>query len=111
MSSTIKPITDSTNDELIERRKKHQFIINLIDDELNKRKALKRVSSTPNIDKPDEPAKKKSINDSTKDDIKAVLTANNIEWKSSMKKDDLIALVKKNNLVRACEEFTLKKKK
>ncbi len=99
--SANKSITESTIPELIERRKKHKFIVQLIDAELSKRNSSKEKKSPKSTS--GESSKKSSIS-YTRDDMKEVLGKRNVEYKSNMSKDELTTLIKKNNLVRIVED-------
>jgi len=119
--SASKSISESTEAELIERKQKHEFVIKLIDSELSSRKSGSKVeksasfnplkvSFAPNVkDNTNSKTIKRGgsqLNLSTKEDMKHILTENKIEYKTSMKKDELIVLIKKHNLIRAVENYT-----
>ena len=111
-TSNTKPISESSTDELMERKKKHLFIVSLIDAEINKRNPKEKSDKTgKNTVSHNITIKRTNINNSTKEDIKNVLKKNNIEFNASLKKDELIDLVRKNNLVRKVEEYTIIKNK
>lgn len=121
MTST-KSIAESTYAELLERKKKHQFALRLIEQEIDKRKSSKdkvsAATATSAAKKKSEDSKpkekkekkekeekpKKAKDSATKDEIKAVLNSNKVEFKSNMTKEDLMGLARKHSLVRAVEE-------
>ncbi len=102
--TSSKSLTESTSAELIERKKKHIFFIKLIDEEIAKRKPKITIKKATNNEA------KKDLT-ATRDDIKAVLSSKNITYKANMTKDELTAIVRKNNLVKAVEEFHKNKTK
>ena len=106
-----KSISESTLSELIERKKKHQFFINLIDAEIAKRKgnvqsnktiAIKKsITVKPQITKKTSPKKAST----TRDDMKTILKRKGIDFKSSDSKADLLEIVRKHNLVRTVDDY------
>ena len=104
-----KSITESTVSELIERRKKHDFMIKLIDAELLKKGGRSEQKRSPPKEKksPKEASndKKKSSMSATRDNMKIILEKHQIEFKSNMTKGELEGLIKKHNLVRIVEEY------
>ena len=107
--SSNKSISESTLDELLERRKKHQFCLKLINEELAKRGY--NIFTTPNTNTSNTAIKnkKKSPNKSginaTRDDMKTVLNRSNVSFKTGAKKEELVELIKKHNLVRGVESY------
>ena len=111
--STNKSITESTVAELVERRKKHEFFIKLIDAELAKRKGNSSsviVSVKPKkvdaVKKEKKSPEKKSPNkdlSATRADMITILSKRSVDFKPSMNKSDLTALIRKNGLVRTVE--------
>lgn len=100
-----KSISESTLAELLVRREKHLFCLKLIDMEIAKKKGKtiiikKTVSNESVSDKKVSPVKT-----ATRDDMKAVLKKNGIEFKESAKKAELQELVRKHNLVRIVDNY------
>lgn len=125
-----KSLSEKTTAELIETYEKHAFFLKLLAEELKKRGVvlsdIQKQSSANNTSqsttpaekkpvqlkktivvdiKPEDKKKEKAFADATIADMKHILTLNKIEFKTAMKKDELIQLVRKNNLVRKVEQY------
>ena len=99
MSDKVKSFAECSLEELNERLKKHKFCIQLIKDEI-KKKGVESKSATKQA-----PKKARGDIQSTKDEMKRVLSDKSIEYKVSSSKDDLISLIRKHNLVRTVEDI------
>jgi hypothetical protein len=83
---------------------KNQLInkYNLLESSLNKKEKSKKKTSKPKKEKPKKKVTRKSSK-ITVNIIKNVLKEYNIKFTSSQRKDSLMELIRKNNLVRYCE--------
>lgn len=103
-----------TNEELYMKKRFHQSCINTINTELEKRKITIKNTNTEAkkkiIIKP-KTVETKTDNKDNKDkkytmaNIKKTLDKHNIKYKSKDKKDDLMTLIRKHNLVRELEKY------
>jgi hypothetical protein len=89
-----KKVEEMTLDELMDKRDKLKMAIKRVNSEIEKKR----------------PTKKKGNDKPTKDDIKMMLTRHNKQFKTGMTKNELMEIVKKNNLVRVVEEYAKNKK-
>ena len=101
-ASTTKSFSECSVEELTERLKKHEFCIKLIKQEMKKKGVTYEASTSTT--KQTQPKKPRGEIQATKDEMKKVLSDKGVDFKSSSSKDDLIALIRKNNLVRIAEE-------
>lgn len=78
---------------------------------VTKEKTKKTIVKTKRPSTESEPERNKIPIKSTMKIIKKVLTDKGIAFKASSSKDELIALIRQNNLVRKCNEEAIKAKK
>lgn len=126
MNKNEKAILDSTVSELIDKKKNHEYYIDMIDKELLKRRSDQNTTkkltvksdtakpkakpkAQPKVEEKLTTIKKKKI-DATKEDMKAVLIKKDISFKANSTREELVELVKKNNLVRVAENHHKAKK-
>jgi ATP phosphoribosyltransferase len=115
--SGLKSLSECTISELKERKSKHEFLIKMIDSELEKRKGktnnvLISIKTKNNDIKKDDkksppkksPTKETTI-DATRDDMKVILSQKNIKFASNSTKSELYEIIKKNNLIRNVENY------
>lgn len=118
--SISKSFAECTKSELLEKRKKYEFGIKLIDEELVSRKKMinnkntvnKTINNSVKKEKSsdsDESNKNKNKKKATKEDFKKVLNDKNIEYSSKLQKTDLEQLIKRHGLVKKAEEEHVKR--
>lgn len=93
--------------ELLERKKRLQYAIKLVEAEIKKKTPIEEKKVEKKLELP----KKSAKNGITKYDIKMVLRQHGKTYKTDMKKVELMELARKHNLVRAVEEYSKTKKK
>lgn len=110
-----RKLAELTTEELREKRKYHEVIIKIIDNELTSRNvdAIKKINivSKMDVSKKQDTTKKTDVKkkQATRTDMMVILDKKDIKYKKNSTKQELQDIVRKNNLVRVVDEYSQNK--